>query len=411
MDKNNFKKQKENSAWALSNKAYLQIGLAAAMLLLSVGFVLLFSSGVISSPEAEHVMPPTVDQELSGSSQNGYKEETVLTAEEIIGAFEPFSDGDRLIKELYGDGFALKRLDASLLGAETEAELSVRMGFVFKTVEGVTRIYDSSLADITASLEGYSFAGLRDGEGFPLFVKDGSYYRIKDGFITEAEYRAADYDKGISYDYPSYLAGCDRGFEVFSRDGLYGLRRTDDGSTVVPAEYADVYGVSEGLICAVDSDGALFVFDTEGEELASGFLGAEKENRSGIGYYFFYDGLTRARTQTGEVMLHKSGTLLDVPKDFTVEAYSDGMILLSKGDKCGFMNSKGAWACDPVYSDAEPFYEGLAVVENRKGKYGIIDRNGTELVPCAFDRITNCSDGLILLYEAEYGWFALAKTA
>lgn len=413
MDKNNLKKHKQSSSGALSPKASLQIGLAALMLLLSLGFVVLVASGVISRPEAEHVPPPDGTTENSSPSQGGYTEAPVLTAEELINAFEKFSEDDRISTEVYGEGFSLKRLESSRLGNTEDAGIYVKMGFVFKNADGVESIYDSSLTDITQGVAGYALAGVRDGEGYPLFVKDGKYYRIKDGFISEAEYRAADFDKGVSYDYPAYLAGCDPRFEVFSRDGLYGLRRTDDGSTVVPAKYADVYGVSEGLICAVDKDGKLFVFDTAGETVASGFLAAEKENRSAIGYYFFREGLTRARTAQGEVILHKSGTLLDVPRDFTVEAYSDGMILLSKPNshKYGFMNSRGAWACNPVYSDAEPFYEGLAVVKNRKGKCGLIDRQGKEVVPCAFDSITNCSDGLILLYEAEYGWFALAKTA
>ena len=199
MDKNNLKKHKQSSSGALSPKASLQIGLAALMLLLSLGFVVLVASGVISRPEAEHVPPPDGTTENSSPSQGGYTEAPVLTAEELINAFEKFSEDDRISTEVYGEGFSLKRLDSSRLGNTEDAGIYVKMGFVFKNADGVESIYDSSLTDITQGVAGYALAGVRDGEGYPLFVKDGKYYRIKDGFISEAEYRTADFVQNFQY--------------------------------------------------------------------------------------------------------------------------------------------------------------------------------------------------------------------
>ena len=50
------------------------------------------------------------------------------------------------------------------------------------------------------------------------------------------------------------------------------------------------------------------------------------------------------------------------------------------------------------------FSEGTCVVKS-DGKYGVIDMKGKEIIPCTYDRIYNCSDGMFLFYkDKETGW-------
>jgi hypothetical protein len=46
-----------------------------------------------------------------------------------------------------------------------------------------------------------------------------------------------------------------------------------------------------------------------------------------------------------------------------------------------------------VYDDAGTFREGLAVVQ-KNGKYGYINREGVEVVPCVYDGAWGFSEGL-----------------
>ena len=137
---------------------------------------------------------------------------------------------------------------------------------------------------------------------------------------------------------------------------------------------------------------------------------AEKDDVNAVGYYFVKNGMTRARTGDGtEVLLRTDGTVLSVPSGFSVCAYSDGVILLNGASGYGYMNSRGRWISSPDYKQALPFSEGLAVVCDHNGNYGVISLNGTVVVPCVFTSITGSFDGVILAYAQDYGYYIINK--
>ena len=105
------------------------------------------------------------------------------------------------------------------------------------------------------------------------------------------------------------------------------------------------------------------------------------------------------------------GSLMKLPADYTVRAYSDSVILLEKGGKYGYMSSRGRWITDPSFTAARPFYEGLAVAADADGKYGMIDTSGNIVLPFVFDYVSNCSDGVIIALSEEYGDILLVKAA
>ncbi|MBE6540934.1 MAG: hypothetical protein E7672_00585 [Ruminococcaceae bacterium] len=142
-----------------------------------------------------------------------------------------------------------------------------------------------------------------------------------------------------------------------------------------------------------------------------------------IGYYYFDNGLARLRRQTidwyawdssrivrvisdEEILIRADGSEYDVPAGYSIEGYSDGVILL-KSDSTnlyGFMDCTGGWIAQPIYSDATPFIEGLATLTLSDGRVGMIDVEGNIVLPFTYDSISQVSGGLILAYREENGW-------
>lgn len=308
------------------------------------------------------------------------------------------------------EDFVLANRSMAELGVIGEAQLSVRCGFLVKTVNGeVVSVYDSSLNDVTSIVNGWSLTYLREGGGRPLFTKDGQHAYVENGKLVPCEYDSVNLDKGVYAEYPAYLADYDRDYTAFKEGGLYGLKRTD-GTVVVPAKYADVYGMTEGYCIAVDGNKRLYLYDKNGTLISDKYFAAEKDDSSAVGYYFVRNGITRARDAAGkEVMLRTDGTVISVPSGFEVCAYSDGAILLKGETGYGYMNYKGRWIGTPDYKQATTFNEGLAVVCDGNGNYGMIACDGTTVVPFAFSNIVGCSDGVILAYAQEYGYYIINK--
>ena len=68
-----------------------------------------------------------------------------------------------------------------------------------------------------------------------------------------------------------------------------------------------------------------------------------------------------------------------------------------------FRSLKGGWISDERYTDAQAFYQGLAVCQ-KDGYYGMIDRNGNTVVPFVYESLSQASSGLIAAYREADGW-------
>lgn len=58
--------------------------------------------------------------------------------------------------------------------------------------------------------------------------------------------------------------------------------------------------------------------------------------------------------------------------------FSDGLAVVKKDGKYGFIDRTGKEVIPLIYDDAYGFYDGLAAVE-KDGKMGYIDRTGKEI--------------------------------
>ena len=144
--------------------------------------------------------------------------------------------------------------------------------------------------------------------------------------------------------------------------------------------------------------------------------------KEAMGYLFFENGLCRVREITTDLtskektiysdtdyIIKNDGSRFPLPAGYSVVSYSSGMILLEKDGKYGYMNYKGEWTVQPVYSYAEPYFEGLAVVGLESGEKAMIDTDGNAVIPFSYEYISNVSTGVIALYDSETGWQILHK--
>ena len=126
-------------------------------------------------------------------------------------------------------------------------------------------------------------------------------------------------------------------------------------------------------------------------------------------YYNYKDNNKMIVYSSEEVLLDTKGEQFPIPVDYELNGYSDGILLLEKDGVFGFMDTTGAWIAEPIYTYAEAFYEGLAVLKTADGRYGLIDTNGNIVLPFGYEHISSCSDGVVVAYSDENGWEIFKK--
>ena len=105
-----------------------------------------------------------------------------------------------------------------------------------------------------------------------------------------------------------------------------------------------------------------------------------------------------------EALVNISGEFFDIPSGYTIEAYSDGVLLLSKDGRYGYYSTEGKWIAQPIFTYAEPFIQGLAVVGHETGTRGMIDTQGNIVLPFVFSHISNVSSAIVTAYSEVGGW-------
>ncbi len=208
------------------------------------------------------------------------------------------------------------------------------------------------------------------------------------------------------------------------------------GETVIEPQFASAYPFSsDGLAAVTDFEGSLFYIDTKGKEVVSlrkkvhiypsemsgirirqFYFEPVTNGLESLGTYYFDMGYTMVRYcwvsnfnmkqiyRNEFRLVDTSGKVFDIPGGYSLKNYSDGILLLEKDGRYGYMDTEGSWVCPAVFQKASPFLQGLAVAVNEEGKYGMIDRAGNEVLPFVFDYLSNPSDGKIAAFSAERGW-------
>lgn len=327
--------------------------------------------------------------------------------------------------------------ETDTLGDFSTLDVSIRMGYVFLS-DG--RVFSSDLTDITALLKDYKLTGERDKVGNPVFEKDGSYFYLDSSLvIQESDYDKRFDDDGFDFDLPAYSGRID--FTDFihtyseSKD-KYGCRSLDKKTAYAYEEYEKVFNFSSymqgtreiGVGCIIKKDkdtGELsleyrssFFYDmhdgTYDNTIAKGVKLPKDRSINSIGYFYYDDGYTRIsiKHKDGyrEVLMDVNGNILNPIEDFTLKGYSDGMLLLEKNGLYGFCNNRLNWVTNPVFTEAKPYFEGIAVVMTEEGKYGAIDKNGDFVISPVFDSLSDCSGGIMTGCINNKGRYFFVKT-
>ncbi len=346
--------------------------------------------------------------------------------------------------------------------------ISLYMGYIMveSKSSGVVNIYTSQGTAVGSYKEkDVAPAYCRDASGRPLFISGGAYYYLDASsrrfaladYIPERDNRGAlfDYtpDYGLSREndrtFASNLAIINEEIPIEGSDTAYYVVPTEyyrfalsdrSGNLLGDYYYSQAFGFSESLAAVVDHSG-LLSYITRGDatsipstrryrdsnikrNVIEFFMPPLTNGPESIGFYFFEHGLSRARIMTIEaspfdkegkmqilsdetVMIDKSGKRFETPLGYRVEAYSNGMMLLRSNNGVGFMDYTGVWVVDPDLSDAEPYYEGLAVVK-KNGQTALVDTAGNFVIPFGrYSYISNVSSGVIAAYDGS--WHVLYK--
>ncbi len=302
---------------------------------------------------------------------------------------------------------------------------------------------------------------LEEGQGNPVREESNAYYTLSyDGsYFAYSGFSEFTDSRGARFDYPSYYGLSDGGgtlsvklYDLYrqNKDGVLSILHkgfwtyTVWGNPISEDRFERAYNFSEGLGCVLtepyyEGGGLAFVDgsgrrafpirtekrDNTGRIILETFMGPVDPNDS-VGYFYYDHGLVRVRLEsidgnnflydsrkrylgTKEILIDKKGRQFPIPEGYEIRAYSDGVILLEKDGKFGYMDYTGAWIAEPVYAAARPFSEGLGVLTTADGKTGVIDSTGAIVVPFRYSFISECSDGVMTAYSEEDGWRLLRK--
>ncbi len=207
------------------------------------------------------------------------------------------------------------------------------------------------------------------------------------------------------------------------------------GKVVIAPKYMKAYGfTSEGRAAVITTDGYFIFINTSGQEAVSlisspyvwpaelnykkhfhAYYTGLNNDVSDLGMYYFDEGYVMLRycikdTRNANKVYLDTRRLYDVngnrhivPGNYNLENYSEGIMVISKDGKFGYMTTDDSWVCLPEFDEARPFIQGLAVAHTKDG-YGMIDKNGNTVLPFVFDYISDVSYGKVAAYSSKLGW-------
>ncbi len=121
--------------------------------------------------------------------------------------------------------------------------------------------------------------------------------------------------------------------------------------------------------------------------------------------YPFDDGYARAVKELKWGLLDEE---LEVAVDFSWDylgELSESRRVAKRGELYGFLDENHKLVITPIYSQVYNFSEGICAVKNTEGKWGYIDADGKEVIPCTYDVANSFSCGLALVKsDGFYGY-------
>lgn len=104
------------------------------------------------------------------------------------------------------------------------------------------------------------------------------------------------------------------------------------------------------------------------------------------------------------MLVYPNGEEFPIPNGYELRGYSDGVMVLERDGKYGYMDYRGKWIAEPEYASASPFHGGIGVLETESGVCGAVNTDGGLVIPFKYSYIQSRSDSLIAAYSESSGW-------
>jgi len=293
--------------------------------------------------------------------------------------------------------------------------------------------------ELIHDLEGKRPYYARDFSNLPLFTDgSGNLFSFNGEKFTKASYGKIRSE--LYYDYPATALASYNGIaevSVLDSKGYCRFVNVVNGKNYISTKYVRAYNFSEnGLAVVVNSSGQVKIINTANKSAVGStvwkvlpgtrktyvvyvYMPFDTYGIESIGSTGFDHGWIRVREQAlsrlnnnrdfiyrdDDVLIDQNGEHFDMPDGYTLEGYSDGVLLLrSKDGYYGYYSVEGRWIARPIYTYARPFIQGLAAVGFEDGTLGMIDTEGNIVLPFVYTFLSDVSSGVVTAYNESVGW-------
>ncbi len=175
------------------------------------------------------------------------------------------------------------------------------------------------------------------------------------------------------------------------------------GKNIIPPVYNYAHEFSEGM-AAVNIDGKWGYIDKDGNDV----LPIKYDNANE-----FSEGLAIVKLDDIWILIDKKGEQVNsIDIQWTDSRFREGLAKVRK-DNEGYIDKSGNQVIPTIYSSAEPFSEGLAVVVekygSKNGDYSFIDKSGKQSITLRCDQTPGFSEGLAAI-KVFHKWGYIDKS-
>ncbi len=215
----------------------------------------------------------------------------------------------------------------------------------------------------------------------PIGVKDDNYFQGKKGYINK---------NGEMIISPTYSEASvfHNGYALVEKNDKYGFV-DKRGNEVIPCEWDNATWFSEGLAAVVKGEKLGFI-NNKGEEV----IPCQYEEYDG----WYWDISTSWFQGDRSMAYHRSD---DFPRQMDLRGcFADGLVSVVKNGKYGVIDKNGNEIIPFEYDKIGYFSEGIAKAMKEK-KYGFIDTEGNAVIPFKYDVAKDFSEGMACVGQYE----------
>lgn len=177
-----------------------------------------------------------------------------------------------------------------------------------------------------------------------------------------------------------------RTIEVMNRENFGVIDKT--GKLVIPYQFQNIRSFHHGIAAAQKNRLWGFI-DTTGNYVIQPIYTSVND---------FKEGIARVSARRKYGYVDTQGKLI-FPCELSYAEDAEGSICrVRKNEKHGILDTKGNWIIEPKYDEILPFDEEEQAIVKIKDKtdfyYGIIDKQGKEILPCKYQELGRFYDGL-----------------